>query len=1268
MAGLFSQNNSTKITKKSGGLFKKIEEQEEKQRTQDFVEKQNTINSSFNRVLKLNTTTPTGFPIIPNKPKATQEQAKKFADAGLNVANTVPKKEYDFSDIPAPVSFATGLANSATMGLIQGQAKRNNSTPKGLPQLSEKDPVQEFMEQSQEQHPIAYGGGQMAGYLIPGVGIDTTIGKAATKLGIETLPKIAQRAAIGSASGAITTGLDSSLRGNSAAETAKQALIGGIGGGVLDAGVSALGKGLSKLSLFKKLDPKTSEIVYELPKPEQLKLPSADRLLLPTKAVSKIEMLPVKPNQSKTLQQGADEFYNNAVKEYTDAIETIQNRFGTNQLRQNEVDLIKSELGIDLDEILNKLDKAENFVKNPSEFAKYEKSRLAAGVINSQESKLMDDLAMYKTAQNNLTDNSVKVTPNMYQNAVGTKEIPFREIKGKTQPSVTETIPSSLNNSNLKSSTNTGDEISKLYSNTIKNSNFMSDIEKAKFNADEFKYTTKSEAESVAKAKSRIANNGIDAEVQNLSSKEVFTGEDLDTSMEILKQKYLNEARQTGDYSKVTTWLKSVSTRSTEAGRAVQAHAKYSKTSEGMLLGAQRAVEGFEDVLKKTNPAKINKINTEANNLVNDLSKLTPEQKAAKLRQMFKDAPKRQQKTVFEKVNQLIKLGAYDNESITDLIKLKEGMPILDSNDIKFITEGMEKYNSLPEGWDKQVELYKVQKLIADKIPSDWVAKYKGLQRISYLLNPKTLLTRNPVGNLLIGTVENIKDIPATAVDTITGLFTGNRTTMLPTPERLIEQGKGMATGLKDTAKDFINKVDTSPTRGQAEIPKGDVFNSKALNELDRVTSRLLQFGDRPFYQGAYNDRLLQLKKLNKTDTITDAMINDAKEYALEKTFQNDTTLSKAFQKLKNVSDNNIIKAFLNTVLPFAQTPANILNKLLEYTPMGLTKSVMELGKIGKGTFNQKRFVDNIGRSLTGTGIIALGYSMADKGILKGQREKSDKVAEIERLLGIQAYSINFDNKSYTIDWAQPVSALLAMGADAYYAGKDKESFSEQLTSGAESAGNTFFNMSMLQSLNKLFNSYSPSLGFIGTVTNSTSLANPSLLKQTAKVIDPYVRDTTGDNIFETTKNKFISGLPFASKLLPAKLDSLGQPIEQFQGRSVPSKIFESYFSPGFIAENKGSRELNEIYRIYKSTGKTDVIPKISPSKITDNKETFKLSAEEQRQFQIDMGNLANTNITNLINSPIYQQSDDETKSNMLKKIMEKAYDTTKQKFLEGHE
>lgn len=488
---------------------------------------------------------------------------------------------------------------------------------------------------------------------------------------------------------------------------------------------------------------------------------------------------------------------------------------------------------------------------------------------------------------------------------------------------------------------------------------------------------------------------------------------------------------------------------------------------------------------------------------------------------------------------------------------------------------------------------------------------------------------------------------------------------MLPTPSRIVEQGKGMATGLKDTAKDFVNKVDTSPTRGQAEIPKGDVFNSKALNELDRVTSRLLQFGDRPFYQGAYNDRLFQLKKLNKTDTITDTMINDAKEYALEKTFQNDTTLSNAFQKLKNVSDNNVVKAFLNTVLPFAQTPANILNKMLEYTPVGLGKSIAELGKVGKGTFNQKKFVDNIGRSLTGTGILALDYSMADKGILKGEREKSTKVAEIERLLGIQAYSINIGGKSYTIDWAQPVSALLAMGADAYSAGKDKESFSDQLTAGAESAGNTFFNMSMLQSLNKLFNSYSPSMGFVNTVVNSTSLANPSLLKQTSKVVDPFVRDTKGDNILETTKNKFISGLPFASKTLPAKLDSLGQPIEQFQGRSIPSKIFESYFSPGYIAENKGSKELNEVYRVYKVTGQTEVIPKVSPDKFTVNKETVKLSSDEKRQFQADMGNLANNNITNLLASPIYIQSDDETKANMLKKVMEMAYDTTKLKFLE---
>jgi hypothetical protein len=746
------------------------------------------------------------------------------------------------------------------------------------------------------------------------------------------------------------------------------------------------------------------------------------------------------------------------------------------------------------------------------------------------------------------------------------------------------------------------DEVSKLYDNTLKNANFLTDVEKKALNVEDFTYDIKSELESLANARRRISTN-LNGEIQNLYTKQAYTGEDFDTAMEILKDKFLNEARQTGNYSQVRDWLQNIRKFSTEAGRAVQAHAKYSKTPEGMATAAQRMVDKANDALRKQNP------------------------------------------------------------KLYELKKAKGELQELADNDIKDIITGMEKYEQLPDGWDKQAELAKVQKLIADKLPPTMIDKYKGIQRIAFLLNPKTLFTRNGLGNLVLQSAETIKDIPGTLVDSLTSLKTKQRTTNLPNLGRLEEGAKGFKQGFSDAVKDMRANVNTSPTQGQAEIQKARVFKNNVLNKLDETVSKALQLGDRPFYQSAYNDRIMQLKQINKTDVVTDTMKLDAEEFALERTFQNDTEISKVFSKIKKASDNPIYQVFINTVLPFTKTPANILNKLVEYTPAGFVKSMVELGTSAKTgrVFNQKYFVDNIGRSLTGTGLLALGYAGAKNGFITGKADKDKEVASIERLMGIQPYAFVTKDGSYTFDWAQPVSALLAIGADAYYAGKTKDTFAEQLQAGAEAAGNTFFNMSMLQGMTRLFNQYNPAAGVIDSLTGGvTGLGAPTILNQTTKVLDPFVRETQGSK-FKQTQAK----IPGLSQNLPAKLDLFGRPIEQFQGRGIANKALESYLSPGYYASTKNSTpELKEAYRVYKSTGEKNIFPRLAPKEITDKGQPIRLTIEEQQSFQKEMGDKNLRELKALINSGPYRLTSDENKAEMLRKLIDANYNETRKRFL----
>jgi hypothetical protein len=500
------------------------------------------------------------------------------------------------------------------------------------------------------------------------------------------------------------------------------------------------------------------------------------------------------------------------------------------------------------------------------------------------------------------------------------------------------------------------------------------------------------------------------------------------------------------------------------------------------------------------------------------------------LKRMFREVPRKGQKTMYQKVMELINMGAYDDAAIRDLIKAKNNIPVLDSDDVKNILENMKKAEDFPES-DYMRRMYqaKAEQIISDKVPKEFREKFRALQRLSMILNPKTLLTRNPLGNTLLGVTENIKDAPATLIDIAIAKRTGQRTTTL-SMGKMRAQAQGFGQGLKEWKQDIKYGVDTSPSRGQFELPKGRTFRDKGigrpLNFADQFLIRGLQLGDRPYYQAAFNGRMAELNKLGITGQEAE---EQARNFALDRVFQNDSELSKrAVQIRKSLGLPG------DLLIPFTQTPANILDKLLDYSPAGLGKAVYQLGRTaGKGTFDQKKFVDTLGRTFTGGGIAMLAYAMFKKGILTGDLSQNTDVRQAEQLAGKQAYSIKIGNTYYSYDWAQPIAGIFAGVANALQAGADKEDLTTALFDAGISSIDTVFKQSFLSGIMNAFSGYSPATGVGNALLGSTSQATPTVLANIDKTIDPTVRETYDPNILKQQANKLIARIPLASRMLP---------------------------------------------------------------------------------------------------------------------------------------
>lgn len=656
-------------------------------------------------------------------------------------------------------------------------------------------------------------------------------------------------------------------------------------------------------------------------------------------------------------------------------------------------------------------------------------------------------------------------------------------------------------------------------------------------------------------------------DVLNLARKRVE--EDFEGSMALVKSKakptaesntialeLVRKLQNEGKINEAIDIVEIVTEKATSQGQAIQALSIWKRlTPEGMLKYAQR---------------QVNKINAEV---------LEKNPKATK-----------------------VKLTPEEGKTIVDKMKALE------------TTTGER---------GQQIIMAEVANIINAKIPPTASDKLRALQRISMLLNPKTMV-RNTLGNTIMGATEGIKDIPGTLADiAISKLKTGKRTTTLPIVG-LKEYAKGFKTGVANTIDDAKRGVDTSLSSGQFEV-NGNVeaFKNPILKKLDRETTIGLQLGDRPFYHGVREQYIKQQLKLNNLKEPTQEIIEQADKLAQERTFQNASKLVESFNKARNALNDFGSKLGLgnenfglgNIVIPFSKTPANILDKAIDYSPAGLIK-IAKLIKDPK--LDQKALSDTIGRTVTGTAAIMLGYDLAKKGLITGGLDKDKDVADMQRQMGKSAYSFKSGDTYRTFDWAMPTAMPLAIGADIYQQGKDRKEASSIVYEAIKSGGQTLFNLSVMQGLNRFMGGYSPVENLTETILNAPNQLIPTVLKQGIQLNDSTARSTYDPSMLTQALNISKSKIPYANKNLEPKINTLGEETKLYQGNNSP---FNVLINPGFTTKEQSGDIQNKVIDLYNTTNEKVHFPRVAPRTITDeNGKTVELTPKEITDYQKKLG------------------------------------------------
>lgn len=649
-----------------------------------------------------------------------------------------------------------------------------------------------------------------------------------------------------------------------------------------------------------------------------------------------------------------------------------------------------------------------------------------------------------------------------------------------------------------------------------------------------------------------------------------------------------------------------------------------------------------------------------ANDIVNTLESKIKKELSKKMDKFLDDTVKGKAKNepLKRQLLRMIKNNEFNEDETARLIKKAYDIPTLTSEETRQIMNYYEKANEYEEGsynyrkWES-----KANQIIDQKMPKSLYDKNKAYRRIMMLLNPATM-ERNIFGNVIYGVAELAKNIPAGLVDIAVSKKTGQRTTSANVVADIRAFLDGASKGTREWAQDIKYGVDTSynTVREEYQTQGGFTFDNKkvlgkALNKAEYIMSKGLQLGDRPFYEGAYSQRLNELKRLGY-DTKNEEVQLGAHIYALERVYQNDSAISKA---LIGVRDK--LGLFGHFLIPFAQTPGNILDKTIDYSGVGgLARALWQLGTAkNTGNFDQKLFVDRIGRALTGTGIMALGAALYETGNLLGSDDDDYLVASAKRLAGEKEYAIKIGENYYTIDWAQPVSALLVAGAEAVKAGLEQDDLMQIGIAAGEGVINTLFAMSCLESLSSLTSSYGEANAaekISGVFIDGVSQYFPTSLRRLNNVIDPYQRQTYDPNTIKKQAKYIISGIPLLSYLLEPKYTLEGEVQLKSQGRGTASRIMENLLVPYNKSEEYHSPVNDELIRLYESTGKTSQLLRFADKKLDlGDSGTYVLNTKEYNEMQKEIGKNTATAYSDLMRNSIYKSMDDFEKVEALSKI-----------------
>lgn len=573
-------------------------------------------------------------------------------------------------------------------------------------------------------------------------------------------------------------------------------------------------------------------------------------------------------------------------------------------------------------------------------------------------------------------------------------------------------------------------------------------------------------------------------------------------------------------------------------------------------------------------------------------------------------------------------------------------IPHLTGEQSREIMEESSVIQKMPEGIEKSIAQNKLRDKIQNLVPTPLFQKLLGIWKAGLLTGLKTS-GLNISSNFFHALAEVAKDYPASIVDSVASLFTKQRT-LSPTL-------KGVGGGVKEGfekgwryLKTGYDERNISIKLDYKRINFGKSVIGKALQFYEEGIFRILGSEDQPFYYGAkarslYSQAIAKSKNMgfsgdqantyisNLINNPSDDMIRNAVKDAEIAVFQNKTQLGDAAKKVQSIGGG-----LGEVIVPFGRTPAAVAMQILNYSPAGIVKTIIE--NIGKGKFDQRAFAQGIGRGITGTTAIAIGSALFQAGIMALGFPGDDKERKQWELEGKKPNTVLIDGKWRNVNVLGPLGVSLIIGGYFSRGLKDTGSVFQSLIQAGLGGVKSLTEQTFLQGVNQFTSAINDPAGYgPGVIGNLLGSIVPTIISDIAQVKDPLQRRTSAKKEGMTAPLK--GRIPGVRETLEPKVDVLGNVLER------PGSKVETMIDPSRPSAQRSSAVINEFKRL------TELGYSPTPTTFAEN---YNLTPQQKTEIMKSAGETLNSMADDVIHTEGYKSLSNEEKSKILIELAER--------------